>query len=207
MIALAPAEAAGVEPVLAAEGAGVALDHGDSYNRTMRILTADPPPAELAAVIERRRTLGQDTHDEVWEGVYHVTPGPSNAHGYVQAELMAVLHPHAQMAGLFASTEFNLGEADDYRVPDGGYHRERVPGVRLATAAIVVEILSPGDETFEKFDFYARHDVEEIIVVDPEGRTVDIWLAEEVVHRFGQAPASRLLQVTAAEMAAAIDWP
>ena len=58
--------------------------------------------------------------------------------------------------------KFNLGESEhDYRVPDGGVHRERPRGVWLATAAIVVEIVSPGDESMEKLPFYARQRVDE----------------------------------------------
>ena len=42
---------------------------------------------------------------------------------------------------------FNLGEANNYRVPDGGLHRERAGRVYYTSAALVVEIVSPGDET------------------------------------------------------------
>lgn len=45
----------------------------------------------------------------------------------------------------------------------------------LATAAVVVEILSPDDETFEKFSFYARHDVDEVLVADPAARRITLW--------------------------------
>ncbi|MDQ3680552.1 MAG: Uma2 family endonuclease [Actinomycetota bacterium] len=37
------------------------------------------------------------------------------------------------------------------------------------------EIISPDDETYEKFGFYADHGVEEIIVADPAARSVTIW--------------------------------
>lgn len=69
---------------------------------------------------------------------------------------------------------FNLGRPDDFRVPGGGYHRGRPTGTFLATAAVVVEVVSPGDETFDKFDFYAGRDVEEIVLADPQRRVVRI---------------------------------
>jgi hypothetical protein len=31
----------------------------------------DPQPTEFEALLERRRQLGQDLFDEVWEGVLH----------------------------------------------------------------------------------------------------------------------------------------
>jgi len=50
--------------------------------------------------------------------------------------------------------EFNLGVSEhDYRVPDGGLHRQRPRGVWQATAALVIEILSPHDESWEKPPF------------------------------------------------------
>ncbi|MGI8685651.1 MAG: Uma2 family endonuclease [Acidimicrobiales bacterium] len=173
----------------------------------MRTVILDPQPAEIEALIERRRVLGQDRFDEVWEGVYHMTPGPSGTHAYLDLELAALLRPLARAAGLVATSGFNLGAgAHDFRVPDGGYHRTMPLGTWIPTAAIVVEILSPGDETFEKFDFYARHGVEEIVVVDPMADTVNVWLVD--AHgEFQPAQASQLLAVSAADLTSAIDWP
>jgi Uma2 family endonuclease len=46
--------------------------------------------------------------------------------------------------------------------------------VYLATAEIVVEILSPGDDTYAKFGFYAAHGVREIIVAGPGTAHIEI---------------------------------
>ncbi len=40
----------------------------------MRTVVLGPRPPELQALVERRRALGQDLHDEVWHGDYHVAP-------------------------------------------------------------------------------------------------------------------------------------
>ncbi len=40
---------------------------------------------------------------------------------------------------------------------------------------MVVEIPSPGDETWHKLPFYAAHDVDEVLIVDPAEQTVT-WL-------------------------------
>ncbi|MGH9181068.1 MAG: Uma2 family endonuclease, partial [Acidimicrobiales bacterium] len=165
----------------------------------MRVLTGDPPPAELEAVIERRRALGQDRFDEVWEGVYHMTPGPSGWHAYLEVELIVALRPFARAAGLIASGGFNLGDGpQNFRVPDGGYHRRVPTGVWIPTAAIVVEIVSPDDETYAKFDFYAGR-VDEILLVDSPGRAVAAWRVTstgEVVPADGSA----LLDVSTAQV-------
>jgi len=74
-------------------------------------------------------------------------------------------------------SEFNIGESEhDFRVPDGALHRPGASGVWLSTATLVVEILSPGDESWQKLPFYAAHDVAEVLIVDPIERTVT-WQA------------------------------
>ncbi len=74
---------------------------------------------------------------------------------------------------------FTLGESEqDYRVPDGGLHRAGAAGVWLPTAALVVEVVSPSDETYAKLAFYARHRVDEVLIVDPDTRSVE-WLGLE----------------------------
>jgi Uma2 family endonuclease len=142
----------------------------------MATLVRDPQPAEFEALLERRRRLGQDLLDEVWEGVYHVSPAPHSRHANVQQQLAVLLDALARKAGLLPRVGiFNLGGPEDYRVPDGGLLRLASDAVYLPTAALVIEIVSPGDKSWEKLDFYASHDVDELLIVDPELRKVD-WL-------------------------------
>lgn len=70
----------------------------------------------------------------------------------------------ARAAGLRPTmSEFSLGESEhDFRVPDGGLHRPGASGVWQSTAAAVVEILSPDDESRQKLPFYADHGVDEL---------------------------------------------
>ena len=174
-------------------------------NDMKSVVVHDPVPPELEALIERRQALGQDRYDEVWEGVYHMTPGPSGPHAYLLHRLGILLDPHATRAGLVGAIGFNLGSGpDDYRVPDSGYLREIPRDVWLSTAAIVVEIVSPGDETYEKFAFHEAHGVEEIIVVDPAQRTISVHQRPSFAVDAG---GSALLGITAADLAAAIAWP
>lgn len=171
----------------------------------MKLVVVGEPPVEITSFLARRRALGQDSFDEVWEGEYHVVPAPHSWHGQVDSELAALLRPPAKAAGLFITSQFNLGVQDDYRVPDGGYHRTRPSGVWIATAAVVVEVLSPGDETWEKFDFYARHAVDEICVADPIDRQIRWFVLTDGAYQdTGRSP---LLAVSVAELVAAIDWP
>ncbi len=103
-------------------------------------------------------------------------------------------------------SEFNLGESEhDFRVPDGGLHRPGAAGIRHATAALVVEILSPDDETWQKLPFFAAHQVDEVLIVDPAERTVT-WLALRD-GEYEPADRSGLIALGAGELAEQINWP
>jgi Uma2 family endonuclease len=160
---------------------------------------------EVEALIAQRRRLGQDTHDEVWDGEYHMSPAAHSHHGIVCSELISALRPAARSIGLRSSDAFNLGSPDDYRVPDGGFHREVPDGVWVATAAIVIEVVSPDDESFNKFDFYAAHGVEEMFIAEPASRSIRIYVAVEGL--MVETTVSDLLGLSAAQLVVAIDWP
>jgi Uma2 family endonuclease len=171
----------------------------------VRTVVLGPRPRELEGLIQRRRALGIDTFDEVWEGSYHMAPAAHPAHGYVGTQLAVLLAPFAKAAGLIGTDPFNLGEPDDYRVPDRGYHRSLSQSTWVPTAAVVVEVVSPDDETYEKFGFYAAHGVDELIVADPTARTVTCWTLEGAAYR--QTDGSALLAINVAELQAGIAWP
>jgi Uma2 family endonuclease len=173
----------------------------------MRAPTPEPLPAEAQARRQRRRLSGLDRLDEVWEGVLHMVPAPSGEHADVTQQLAVLLDAPARAAGLYPTMgEFNLGEGEqDFRVPDGGLHRSRPLGAWFASAALVVEIVSPADETWQKLPFYAAHDVEEVLIVDPMRRRVD-WLAL-AGGRYEPVQRSGLIDLGAAELAQRIDWP
>ena len=171
----------------------------------MPTLVRDPQPAEFEALLERRRRLGQDLFDEVWEGVLHMNPAPHSQHGRLEWQLAGILAPLAAAADLRALGQFNLGEEGDYRVPDGALVRLGQDGVYLPTAALVLEIVSPDDESWEKLPFYAARGVEEVLIVDPQEKTVS-WLGLEGVE-YQHLKRSRLIELGASELAELIDWP
>ena len=165
----------------------------------------DPPPAEFEVLLERRRRLGQDLFDEVWDGVLHVNPAPHSRHGKVDAQLAALLYESTHQAGLVQSGPLNLGDAEDFRVPDRALLRPGPDDVYLPTAALVVEIVSPGDDTWQKLGFYAAHTVDELVIVDPQERTVQ-WLGL-TGERYEPLERSGLIELGPAELAEQIDWP
>jgi Uma2 family endonuclease len=172
----------------------------------MRTLILDPPTAGLEELLERRHRSGLDRNDEVWEGVLHMVPAPSGPHSSVEWQLAHLLMPLAERAGLHAGGQFNLGESEeDFRVPDGGLHRVPPLVTWYSTAALVVEVVSPGDETWEKLPFYAAHRVDEVLIVDPQERSVG-WLALED-GEYRPIEHSGLLDLGAQGLAEQLDWP
>ncbi len=150
--------------------------------------------------------MGADRHDEVWDGVLHMAPASSNAHGDLEWQLACVIRPLADAAGLKATGEVNIGEGkQNYRVPDGALRRPGASGMWHPTAALVIEIASPGDESWKKLPFYAAHGVDEVLIVDPAERTVT-WLALRA-GEYHPVERSCLVELGAAGLTDQLDWP
>ena len=118
--------------------------------------------------------------------------------------LASLLATHAPAGNLTVGLEFNLGEPNNFRVPDLGLHRGSPSGVWLPTAAFVVEVRSRNDESLEKFGFYFEHGVDEVLIVDLTTRTVAWFLRS--VGGFVKAPRSALLHLPAADIASHLGW-
>jgi Putative restriction endonuclease len=171
----------------------------------MRTVVLGPRPPELDALIARRRSLGLDTHDEVWKGEYHMAPAAHSSHGWLDQQLAELLGPMARAAGLGGTGAFNLGEPDDFRVPDRGLHRKRPHAVWVPTAAVVIEIESPDDETWDKLDFYADHGVDELLILSAESQSIT-WLALKD-GRYQPVDESQLLGPESRTLPDRIEWP
>lgn len=171
----------------------------------MRAVVLDPSPPGFDAWLEERRRLGQDGYDEVWEGEYHVAPMAHGRQGRLQVQLTLLLGELANRAGLVGSGPVNVGQVGDFRVPDLVYLRTCDAALYYTTAAVVVEIVSAGDETYRKFGFYFARGVEELLVVDPIEHSAR-WFVRGG-SGFDPSPRSELLDLTVEDLEAQIDWP
>jgi Uma2 family endonuclease len=170
----------------------------------MKTVVLGDMPEVLASLIAERQRLGLDTHDEVWNGEYHMAPAASFRHSETVGLLFELLRASAVPKGLRTSVEFNLGRPSDFRVPDLGVHRGNPEGVWLNTAAMVVEVRSPNDETYDKFGFYFEHGVEEVLVADLATSRVTVFVRAE--HEYIAAEVSVLLGLTVQDVAVALAW-
>jgi len=132
-------------------------------------------------MIEERRRLGLDRRDEMWEGVLHMVPPASSAHGEVENDLGALFRQAAKTRGLRRISQPGVFDPKvpgmtSYRVPDLAYARPADVTHRgiEGRAVLVVEVLSPGDDSYEKLPFYRRLGVEELLYVDPTTKAFEV---------------------------------
>ena len=65
-------------------------------------------------------------------------------------------------------------------------------GSGLPTAAMVVEVVSPHDESWLKFDHYAAHGVDEVLIADPADRSLHLFVLVDAEYQPADAqPAAR----------------
>jgi len=142
----------------------------------MRVLMLEAP----TALLEQRARLGHDRWDEMWEGILHMVPAPRSRHQEIVAWLAELLRPLARTRGLIAHHEVNLhrpGRDDDYRIPDFAVWDVAVASERgvEGAALTVVEVRSPEDESYEKIPWYLEVGVGEVVIVDRDTLTVEVF--------------------------------
>jgi Uma2 family endonuclease len=133
----------------------------------MRALLLEVPQAML----DERRRLGHDKHDEMWDGVLHMVPPAGGPHQKRGSRLVSRLLRLAEPLGLDATYEtgvFEPGRNDNYRVPDNVVFRPSSFSERgvEGRAELVVELRSANDESYEKLPFYASMEVQEVLILD-----------------------------------------
>ena len=150
------------------------------------------------AWLDERRRLGQDRHDEVWDGVYHVVPSPTVWHQAFEYDLQTALRKIALPLGLRVFHELDIldrrkGETN-YRQPDISVVSrsdimESGRGIN-GHAELVVEVLSPNDGSYEKFAFYAACGIPEYWIVHPQTRVFEVYVLTDGVYDLVQPDAN-----------------
>jgi Uma2 family endonuclease len=139
-------------------------------------------------LLDPRRKTGADRWDEMWEGVLHMAPSPNGDHqeleGQIEFELRRMWLPVSGGRVLHQMNVMRPGRwPDDYRIPDlvlllperdDRYRNQFIEG----GPDVVVEIKSPGDETYAKIPFYAEIGVRELWVVDLDTKAVEVHVLE-----------------------------
>ena len=133
--------------------------------------------AFASELISQRQAAGIDRYDEVWEGVYIMSPTPNNEHQSLATELSGSLMTVIDWQSLgrtLAGANVSDRQADwttNYRIPDVLVFLNETGSKDCGThwfggPDFAVEIVSPGDRTLEKLVFYASVGTRELLVID-----------------------------------------
>ena len=141
----------------------------------MSLIVCDPREAEQ--MIARRQELGLDGHDEVWEGVYMMSPLADDTHHDIVGGFNSVLQIVIAWPGLGnVRPGVNLSDqvqdwTKNYRVPDVVVFLLDNPARNCFTHWVGgpdfgIEVVSEGDRSRQKLVFYAKVGTRELLIVD-----------------------------------------
>jgi Uma2 family endonuclease len=150
------------------------------------MLTLVADPALSLRLIEQRRAAGIDLFDEVWEGVYVMTPAPNDEHQQLSMMLVHVLVDTVELANIgHVRPAINLtSDPDDwernYRIPDAvvflhGSGATCHDVCWSGSPDFVIEIVSPWDKTRDKIPFYEQIGVRELMIVDRDPWRLELY--------------------------------
>ncbi len=141
------------------------------------MLTLVTDPAISRRLIQQRRDAGIDLFDEVWDGMYVMTPAPNDEHQQISMMLVHLLVDTVELTRLgHVRPAINLtSDPDDwehdYRIPDAvvflhGSNATCHEVCWSGSPDFVIEIVSPWDKTRDKIPFYEQIGVRELLIVD-----------------------------------------
>ena len=120
-----------------------------------------------------------------------MVPPPSFAHEDIKTHLLAALLPVVEQLGLIICPAGLFQTDKNYRVPDLTIgHHDHISQRGWEGATLVIEILSPNDESRDKLPFFSRVGVREAWLVEPETREIEIYRLTRKRH-VRQAPPLR----------------
>ncbi len=141
----------------------------------MEMIVLDP--FEQTHLIQQREQTGSDRFDEVWEGVYVVSPLPNDEHQDIVGGLYYAFKATIGLTGLgLVRPGVNVSDRveqweHNYRGPDVAIFLNGTTARNHGTHWVggpdfVVEVVSQYDQSRQKLDFYARIGVRELLLVD-----------------------------------------
>jgi Uma2 family endonuclease len=138
------------------------------------------------AIIRKRQETGADRYDEVWDGVYVMSPIANNEHQFIGGKLTSALDQSLNgIVGALAYPGVNVTDRLDdwtknYRCPDVAVFLPGNPAQDRQThwyggPDFAVEIISPRDRSRKKLDFYAKVGVRELLLVNRKPWSLELY--------------------------------
>jgi Uma2 family endonuclease len=134
----------------------------------------------------QRALCGGDRFDEVWEGVYMMSPLADNQHQEIASGLVAAIRNALgwnTSFRIFPGVNVSDREQDwehNYRCPDLAIFSKNTKAKNCGThwwggPDFAIEITSPNDRSREKLDFYGKVGVEELLLIDRSTWTFELY--------------------------------
>ncbi len=134
-------------------------------------------------LVRERKEKGIDGHDEVWEGIYVMSPEANLEHQDLAMDFANIFSEVVKKAGL-GRVHAGANVSDrrtnwkkNYRVPDvvvvlHGGRAEDCDTHWLGGPDFLVEIEGPDDDIEKKLPFYSKVGVRELLIVDRDARSL-----------------------------------
>lgn len=143
-------------------------------------------PDQFKRPLRRRRAIGADHLDEVWNGVYVMSLGADIEHQGLVGDFLTALNnaPNGVKGiSLFPAVNISDRQTDwtkNYRTPGAsvflpGNLAENRGSHRFGGPDFAVEIISRNDRSRQKFAFYAKVDVRELLFVDRQPWALELY--------------------------------
>ncbi len=147
-------------------------------------------PDLIRSLKAEREASGLDRRDEMWEGVYVMSPLANLEHQWFAGRFWLVFYTVIDSADLgITYNGFNLSDRDEgwlqnYREPDVGVYLAGNPARDCGTHMcggpdFAIEILSPNDPARRKRDFYAAIGTKELLIFDRDPWSFELYRLAE----------------------------
>lgn len=140
-------------------------------------------------LIAERQATGADRWDEVWDGVYVMNPMANLEHQRVASRFVTALSnalegSPAEVIGPINVSDREEGWTHNYRIPDAVVLLRECAAKDCDTHVcggpdFVCEIVSEGDRTHAKFEFYAKIGVREFLIIDRDPWQLELYSRED----------------------------
>jgi Uma2 family endonuclease len=157
--------------------------------------------------LRARQECGGDRYDEVWDGVYLMSPLADVEHQLIVGMLTAIVQAALDKGNpgtVYPGVNVSDREVDwnhNYRCPDVAVVLPGCPAKNCEThwcggPDFLVEIVSPDDRSRQKFDFYAAICVRELLIIDRAPWALELYRLEgEELRSVGRSTAESRLQL------------
>jgi Uma2 family endonuclease len=155
-------------------------------------------PDQAKELIRDRRRRGADRFDEVWDGVYVMSPLADNEHQQVSTLLSAsFIQALSGRRGVQVFAGLNVSDRSEkwrknYRCPDvavllPGNPSKDMGAYCLGGPDFAVEVIGRNDRTRKKLEFYAKVGVRELLLVDRKPWSLELYrLVKDRLTLFGK---------------------